>query len=83
VYLALRKRGVVRTRSEARMVAQARVRAAKDEVGAAVELPANWQDLVVERYLAAESGPAIAEALRVSRPGACMGCCVSGACYGR
>ena len=63
VYLALRERGVVRTRSEARTVAHARVRSANGQDGAAVELPAGWEAVVVERYVGGESGPAITNGL--------------------
>ena len=45
VYLTLRERGVVRTRSEARMLA-AGVR----------QLPEGWEAVVVERYVAGDSG---------------------------
>ena len=54
VYLTLRERGVVRTRSEARMLA-AGVR----------QLPEGWEAVVVERYVAGDSGPAIAAGLGV------------------
>lgn len=63
VYLALRERGVVRTRSEARIAACARLRAANGGDGARIEPPANWEAAAVERYLAGESGPAVAKAL--------------------
>jgi hypothetical protein len=67
VYLALKERGAVRSRSEARTVAHARERRARGEDGAAIELPAGWEAVVVERYAAGESARAVADELGFSQ----------------